>query len=217
MSLVGLVLLTAAHLVNHVTVRSRLVDADLENNLPTWYASFHFAAAAVAALVVVGRSVVAQRLWWLWLAALCLAFSVDETASLHEIGGRRLGEEATLSLTQPIAAAVVGGFLLLVARSTRGRSARALVAAAVVLLVSQTCASVAGLFTTGATLFLLEAVEDSAETLTAILLLVAGLLAAGVPLTWHPRAILEELVAWWRGVPADDEGAGASDAGRIRV
>lgn len=191
------------HLVNHVTINSRLVDADLENNLPTWYSSFHFSAAAVTALVVVGHSVGARRLHWLALAALCLAFSVDETASLHEVAGRELGAETTLSLTQPVAAAVVVGLLLLVARSTRGHAAQALVAAAVVLVASQTCASVAGLFTDGWMLFLLEAVEDSTETLAAILLLIAGLLAAGVPLQWRLRAIVGELVAWWRGTPSD--------------
>ncbi len=200
-SLLGLGILTVLHLVNHVTINSRLVDADLENNLPTWYSSFHFSAAAVTALVVVGRSVGARRLCWLGLAALCLAFSVDETASLHEVAGRELGAETTLSLTQPIAAAGVAGFLLLVAWSTRGRPARSLVAAAAVLIVSQSCASVAGLFTSGWTMFLLEAVEDTTETLTAILLLIAGLLAAGASMQWRPHAILGEVIAWCQGAP----------------
>ncbi|WP_432493809.1 hypothetical protein [Kineococcus auxinigenes] len=205
--------LSAAHLLNHATVNHRLLDADLENNVPTWWSGVQFAAAALAALWAVGAVAGRRRVAWLGVAALCTALSLDEVASLHEHAGRRLGAETTLSLTQPLAALAVAVGLLVVARLTGGAAGRVLVLTTAVLLTSQTCASVAGLFATGRTTFLLEAAEDLTESLTGCGLLLAGLLAAGRRVDVRPTALRVELLEWW-GAPGGGDGRNPRPAHR---
>lgn len=198
LSLVLAGVLLVLHLVNGLAVGGRLLDAGAENTIPTWFSSSQFLLAAVACLAAAGATLGRARGAWLLVAALALAFSLDEGASLHEEAGTRLGAQTTLSLTQPIAALVVVVLLVAAARSVRGRSAPLLITAAVVLVVSQACASLAGLFLDGAPRFLLESVEESTEVLTAITLLTAGLRGAGARVDLRPSALAGECRAWWR-------------------
>jgi len=115
--------------------------------------------------------------------------SVDEAAALHEEAGTRLGATVTLSLTQPVAAVLVAATLLVVAASAAPRPATALRVAAALIVTSQVCASVAGLFLDGTALFGLETLEDVTETLTGTALLVAALEATGVRVEWRPGVV----------------------------
>jgi hypothetical protein len=69
-----------------------LFDANREENIPTWYASI---TLFVCALILAGLAMHASRRgesprrFWLVIALLALA-SIDETAQLHEWGGRLL-------------------------------------------------------------------------------------------------------------------------------
>ncbi len=190
--------LLVLHLVNEGALGGRVLDAGEENTIPTWFSSLQFALAALACLAAAGSTLGRARGAWLLVAALALAFSIDESASLHEEAGARLGAETTLSLAQPIAAGVVVVLLVACAGAVRGRSAPLLVLAAVVLVVSQTCASLAGLFLDGTPRFLLESVAESTEVLTAITLLIAGLRGAGARVDLRPSALAREWRAWWR-------------------
>jgi len=181
------------------------LDVRRENNLPTWLSSAQFALAAVAALAAVGASTGVRRVAWLGVAALCLALSIDETASLHEEVGRRAGAEATLGLVQPVAALIVVLLLLVVGRIVAGAPARALRWATAALLASQVSASVGGLFASGTVLYAFEVLEETTEVLTAVLLLTAALLAAGVRLERRPRAVWAEVGRWWRPTPTVEQ------------
>lgn len=193
---VAIGVLTMAHVVNAVSVEHRLLDMDAENNLPTWFSSSLFLAGAGAAGAASLRlSRVREVCAWALLALLLLAFSLDETASLHEIGGRTMGVEPTLSLTQPVAAAVVVSGLLILGRLSPSSARRPLLLAAVVLVVSQSCASFAGLFLDGFARSAVETAEDASEMVFGLILAVAGLRAAGYVVDLSPRRIRTEIQA----------------------
>lgn len=82
-SIIGLV---SAHLLSH---RAPFFHLDQEGNLPTWFSSaLLLAVAGVAAWAhrLEGRNTpkVGGRWVWLFVSALFVALSADETASLHE-------------------------------------------------------------------------------------------------------------------------------------
>lgn len=205
----ALAVLAVLHVVNHATVRSRLLDMDAENNLPTWLSSGSFLAAAGACAVAAAASRGAGRLGLALVALFALASSVDEAASVHEVAGERLGAAPTLSVTQPLAVVAVALLLLWTARRVPV-ARRLLVAATGLLVASQACASVAGLWTTGATQFALETVEDTTETLVAILLLAAGLAAGGARLDLRPAALRREWRRWTGSGTGGDGGDGTA-------
>lgn len=200
----GALLLSVLHLANAATIDSRLIDADAEGNLPTWYTSSCFLVAALAcvAAALAGRTRPA-RLGWLLLAALAAALSLDEVAALHEEAGTRLGEKPTLGLTQPLAALAVVALLLTVSRRVPTPAARGLHLTAGILAVSQVCASAAGLTgVDGAVGFGIEAFEDLTETVTAIALAAAALRGAGAAVSWRPADLRGEWATWRRGPAA---------------
>ncbi|MDT0166195.1 hypothetical protein Q9R32_11600 [Actinotalea sp. AC32] len=203
----GPFVLALVHLVNAVTLESRLLDMDRENNLPTWFSSSLFLLAAFACL---GAAAHAERrtgrVGWLVVALLSFAFSVDEVASMHEEAGRRLGAETTLSVAQPLAAVAVLVVLLAVARAVGAPARRPLWLAGGILLASQVTATVAGLLVDGTGRFLLETVEDATEMLTATALLGAALVGSGVLLDLRPASVVHELRGWLSaGDPAPAE------------
>ena len=67
---------------------ARLLDLDLENNLPSWYSSIALLLSAVMLPIIglhhSGRARKFAR-HWLALAILFLCLSVDEVASIHEM------------------------------------------------------------------------------------------------------------------------------------
>ncbi|GGB94531.1 hypothetical protein [Cellulomonas carbonis] len=194
---VGPFAFAVVHLVNAVTLESRLLDMDRENNLPTWFSSSLFLLAAVACLGAAGQAERRTgRLGWLVVALLSFAFSVDEVASVHEEAGRRLGAETTLSVAQPLAAVTVLVLLLVVAHAVGAPARRPLRLAGGVLLASQVTATVAGLLVDGTGRFLLETAEDTTEMLTATALLAAALVGAGVRLDLRPSSVGHELRSW---------------------
>lgn len=195
--------LAALHVVDVLTVEHRLFDMREENNLPTWASSSLFLAAAAVALVVSKEARTrARRYGWLGLSLLALAMSLDETAGVHEIAGNNLGAEATLSMTQPAAAAVVVvGLVVLAAHSTR-RVRALLLIGCLALVSSQAAASVGGLMTSGTTKHGLEVLEECTETWLAVSLLAASVVASGRHLL-APRRATASARAWWNESPAN--------------
>lgn len=195
----GIGLLTIAHLINAVTYESPLLDFDLESNLPTWYSSSVFLVAALTnAGAAIADRVSRGRVAFAFVTLLALVFSVDETAALHEHAGNRLGAETTLSMTQPTAALIVVVALMLCRQVAPRRCRTSFVVASVLLIFSQTCASIAGLWLDGPALKLVETAEDATETLTGIALLAIGLSALAYCVDLRPRALRNA----WRAVHA---------------
>ena len=96
--LCGVFLLTLAHvaitwwwyLTGHrpFSVLVRLFHLDLENNLPTWYATALHAAAAIGLFAISCREKARKiPVWKSWrvLSLIFLVLSVDEAASIHEV------------------------------------------------------------------------------------------------------------------------------------
>ncbi|PIR00583.1 MAG: hypothetical protein COV66_05960 [Nitrospinae bacterium CG11_big_fil_rev_8_21_14_0_20_45_15] len=79
---------------NHPLLGER-VDLGQEGNLPTWYSSFKFTLAAIAALhcYFQGKQTPYNR-GWLLVTGLMLLMSIDETGQFHETATRWLMESS---------------------------------------------------------------------------------------------------------------------------
>ena len=95
--LVIAILLTAAHLggmtARYVLGHERLLglidtfDVNIENNVPTFFATFLLVSCAALLAVIALQPAVAAReaAYWRWLCLIFLFLAVDEDASLHEL------------------------------------------------------------------------------------------------------------------------------------
>ncbi len=184
----ALAALLAVHPVNEAVLEIRLLDMDDEGNVPTWFATMNFGLAGLVGLLAALNNRGGARLAWLFVGSCLVAFSVDEAVAVHEIVGRRLGDVTTLSLAQPVTAVLVATSFLLAARVVP-LGGRLLRCAGGVLVLSQACASAAGLFLGGAWRFVFEAVEEATETLTGIVVLTAGLTALGAVAVPRPSTV----------------------------
>jgi hypothetical protein len=64
-----------------------MLDVDEEANVPTWYSAALLAGAGAMAWLM-GQNADADRRYWYALAALLIAFSLDEVAGFHEHANR---------------------------------------------------------------------------------------------------------------------------------
>ncbi len=90
--ILGLYLLFA----NHPMLGER-VDLGQEGNLPTWYSSFKFTLAAIAALHCYFQGKQTQQAYyrgWLLVTGLMILMSMDETGQFHETATRWLMESS---------------------------------------------------------------------------------------------------------------------------
>jgi hypothetical protein len=131
--------LVALNGLNTFTLEERLFIIEEEANLPTWFSSMQFLVAALicgVAACAPGSSAAV----WAPLAALMVAFSIDEVAMVHEL--LEEGSALLLRLTEFVA---IGAALFLLAhvwRSLYGIERRLVLVAGCVLALSEAIDSV---------------------------------------------------------------------------
>lgn len=98
---------------------ARLFDLNSEANVPTWFSSSLWLAAAILSFSLLQRHRkrgYQNRVYWGILAAICLLLSIDETAQFHEAAGSVLGRalEGSEVLRYTYASAILTSILFAV-------------------------------------------------------------------------------------------------------
>lgn len=133
--------LVLLHILGAVT-ESSAVEMDEEGNVPSWFASAFFLLAAVAC-VIAHQKVEAARPGWLAVAVVVAAFSLDESAALHERFESRSGPATGVALEALLAVASVAVLWLVMRRLGRPAVLRLSLAAGLIL-VAQVLGAVNG-------------------------------------------------------------------------
>ncbi len=202
-----------AYLADHVLGQpsptlSHLFDLDREANLPTWWSASQWLPSVVFLFLVADRIVSRdrKRSWALWLLPLlCLAFSIDETVSLHEFigvqsdvllpGGTRTGtslaQTGLFFLVVGVPFAVSFGVLTLVVRPFLQRPPagfRRLIAGVVVMLIGAVGVDFLANFVEFGSppAIVLIYIEESLEMIGGTLVLWGGYLLAVGATGWVP-------------------------------
>ena len=184
-TLVALAVLAASFLVLHglsrLTVDAKILRLD-EQTLWTWLTSTLFAASALSALGFMALQRPGRRWPWAAVAALMLALSADEVATIHERLETEAGSQFSFFLLQPLIALVAVALFVRVMRALDHEARIWVALAAGALLLAQA----------GSTLSAEADLPGAANTAQAIaeelleMLVPAFILAATLPALW-PR------------------------------
>lgn len=170
--------LVALNLLDRVAdIDSSLIDLETENSLTTWWSSFQFGLAAIAALAVVlldgGPATV-----WAPIAAVMAVFSVDEVAQLHErVEGVSEGHWI-VGAVEPLVAVAILAFAVYALRRLTHQQRVLLVLAAVFLVAANASGALNDAGATTASSWgehLLAAQEEVCEMLVGTFVLAAAL------------------------------------------